>query len=81
MTKTSATRPAGKYSYTWDGTDDKGNVMPKGTYKICIDTSIWRNGQLSSSGTITCGDQKATGVVPHNFHIADASITYASKGS
>ncbi|NSW94285.1 MAG: DUF2271 domain-containing protein [Bacteroidales bacterium] len=34
---TSATRPAGKYSFKWDGKDDQGNQRNPGKYSVCIE--------------------------------------------
>ncbi|GAL17489.1 putative exported protein [Vibrio maritimus] len=34
---TSATRPAGKYRFVWDGRDDNGNALPQGDYTMHIE--------------------------------------------
>lgn len=41
LTKTysSATRPAGRYSITWDGLDDNGKPVKEGEYTVCIEAA------------------------------------------
>ena len=34
---TSATRPAGKYKFSWDGKDDSGQALPQGDYTLHIE--------------------------------------------
>lgn len=34
---TSATRPAGKYKFSWDGKDDSGQTLPQGDYTLHIE--------------------------------------------
>jgi hypothetical protein len=36
-TVSSPTRQPGKYSLTWDGKDDKGNLLTQGEYYVCIE--------------------------------------------
>ena len=34
-----ATRPAGTYSVTWDGTDTEGNRVPSGDYVVYVEAA------------------------------------------
>jgi hypothetical protein len=36
-TTSSPTRQPGKYTLTWDGKDDKGNLLNQGEYYVCIE--------------------------------------------
>jgi thiamine biosynthesis lipoprotein ApbE len=38
-TVSSATRPAGQYTLTWDGKDNEGKLVKAGTYTVCVEAS------------------------------------------
>jgi hypothetical protein len=75
-----ATRPAGKYTFTWDGKDQKGNAVPAGIYKICVEMSYERNGHSLTSGTIVCADKASAGTLPATRHFDDIAMAYGPKG-
>ena len=60
---TRATRPAGKYTFTWDGTDQGGNPVARGTYNICLEVAYEEGEHNVRQGTIVSDDKPATGTI------------------
>lgn len=42
---TGATRKPGSYTLSWDGKDDKGNVLPAGTYTLLVEAAREQGGR------------------------------------
>jgi len=74
---TKATRPPGKYSLIWDGKDDKGQPVPMGSYKVCVNSCFWRGGHAQGSGTIVCGTDKTTSTIAQTAQFQDIALVYA----
>ena len=75
-----ATRPAGKYTLVWDGKDAAGNVVPHGTYQVCVESAIQGGGHAFSSATIECGEKDATATAEKTAHFEAVGVSYAAKG-
>ena len=45
----------GVRKYTWDCRDEKGNPVPTGTYRICVEGSYSWSSKVLFSGTVTVG--------------------------
>jgi thiamine biosynthesis lipoprotein len=76
---TSATRSPGKYTLKWDGKDDKGDLVPAGSYTIYIEAA-------REHGTYQLIDQEMdfTGKpkqisLPANTELSAASLDYRKK--
>jgi FAD:protein FMN transferase len=73
---TKATRPAGRYTLAWDGTDDAGKPVKTGTYGVRIETSQEDGAHLNLKGTIVCGSAPANATIAGNAHISEATAAY-----
>jgi hypothetical protein len=51
---TRATRGPGKYAVTWDGKDDKGKALPRGTYTVRVEVHREHGKHLRQTGKIRC---------------------------
>ena len=76
-----ATRPVGKYSFAWDGTDQSGKPVPQGKYMVYVETAYEKGGHVVSSGTIDCGAGKSTGTVASTRHFDAVPVTFGAKGT
>ena len=57
---TGATRPAGTYAVTWDGTDTEGNRVPSGDYVVYVEAAREHGPHSLSSGNIELGSAKTS---------------------
>ena len=73
---TRATRPAGKYQFSWDGRDQNGKPVPAGTYTVWIETSFEHGGHVLRSVTVRCGDAPATASLPASPHYDALTLSY-----
>ena len=75
---TSATRSPGKYTLKWDGKDDKGNLVSRGTYTVYIEVA-------REHGTHQLLKQEIAVKKPQHFNLpantemASASVDYRKK--
>jgi FAD:protein FMN transferase len=69
---TRATRSPGSYKVVWNGLDDQGKPVPKGSYRIVVETNRWHGDYAKTSATIACGSEPATVSLP------DQSVNYGS---
>jgi hypothetical protein len=77
----SATRPAGKYSLIWDGTDNQGKPVKAGVYTVCIEAA-----REHGTYQITRQEMDFSAAPRHmdltaNVEIASASLDYHKLGS
>ena len=73
------TRQAGKYTLTWDGKDQSGNVVAPGVYRICIEAAYDHSGHSITSTTIVCGDKPTNATLGATQHVDSATLSYAPK--
>jgi len=78
---TRATRPAGQYTFTWDGTDQAGNAVSQGKYTLNVEVCYEKGGHSQKSAVITCGADKATATLASTGQFEEAAVTYATKGT
>ena len=55
---TGATPQAGgTQTFTWDFTDEEGNAVPKGTYKVLVEATLYQTSDIIYSGTFSSKDK------------------------
>lgn len=71
---TGATPRDGTLTYTWDGTDNRGNHVPPGKYRFYVEGSLYWKSRILFSGTVEWGgkEQPSISVDTRRF---DASST------
>lgn len=78
-TVSSATRPPGKYTLRWDGTDDAGKSLPPGPYTILIEAARDHGTyQLMKQEIDFNGRTPRQVTLPENTEIAGATLDYGS---
>ncbi|MBL7134038.1 MAG: DUF2271 domain-containing protein [Phycisphaerae bacterium] len=74
---TRASRPAGVYTLTWDGTDSKGKPVPAGTYTVMIELAREKGTHATMSASIACGTTKtASAEMKGNVEANGAEVRY-----
>jgi len=76
---TRATRPAGQYSVTWDGLDEKGKGLPAGDYKIFIEINREHGRHVTGSSVIHCGGDNQSIDLAETTESEASKITYGPK--
>ena len=69
---TGATPRNGVLTYTWDGTDAKGNHVAPGKYRLYIEGSLYWKSRILFSGTMEWGGQERLSI-PVEVHRFNAS--------
>jgi thiamine biosynthesis lipoprotein ApbE len=77
----SATRSAGKYSIKWDGKDDKGDYVKKGTYKINVEVAREHGTYQLITQEIKIKNKAIKIDLAPNTEVAAASIEYKKVGN
>ena len=54
---TGATPQGGRQVFTWDLKDKDGKDLPKGTYKVCVEATLFNNSIVLYTGTFTLKDK------------------------
>lgn len=67
---TGATPRSGMATYQWDGTDDKGNRVPTGTYTFFIEGTLYWKSRVIYSGILDWGgkEQDSISIKVQRFH-------------
>ena len=76
---TSATRPAGSYTLKWDGKNDKGDLVNKGTYTIMIEVAREHGTHQLMTKEIDFTKSVKEVAFPANTEVASASLDYVKK--
>jgi FAD:protein FMN transferase len=76
---TRATRAPGKYTLVWDGKDDKGDVLPQGTYTVYVEVHREHGKLVRQTGKLTCGPDPAKLTLDSNAETGETVIEYAKK--
>jgi hypothetical protein len=62
---TGATPQNGRQQYFWDGKDDNGNVVANGTYRVCIEGTLYWSSRVLYQGTFAQGGESAQVALTH----------------
>ena len=54
---TGATPQSGRQVFTWDLKDKDGKDLPKGTYKVCVEATLFNSSIVLYTGTFTLKDK------------------------
>jgi len=74
---TRASRSAGVYTLTWDGTDSKGKPVPAGKYTVMIEIAREKGGHVTMSASVACGTKKiASAKMSRNIEADGAEVRY-----
>ena len=76
-----ASRDAGQYTVTWDGTDDKGTPLPKGDYTLRLEINREKGRHVNESVKLTCGDQKQSATIKATPESDATTIDYGPKAA
>lgn len=72
---TRASRPAGKYSLEWDGTDQKGAPVAAGPYMFWLEAGYEDGPHSAKSVTLVCGAAEVTGAIPQASAFGGAEVS------
>lgn len=75
-TVSSATRAPGRYTFTWDGKDQQGKIVPAGTYTICVEVAREHGTYQISRQPMTLASAPTRVDLPANTEVAAAWIDY-----
>jgi len=73
------TRPPGKYTVGWDGTDESGKRAPQGRYLIHIEAAREHGGHAYQTIPITLGAAPASEAAPAKDELGAAQARYAKS--
>ncbi|MGB0893742.1 MAG: DUF2271 domain-containing protein [Parashewanella sp.] len=76
---TSATRPAGKYRFIWDGKDDKGNLLPQGEYTLHVEVVREHGGRNYLRQKMMLSDSPKSYQLQPTAETGDISVTYSVR--
>ena len=78
---TRATRAPGSYRVLWNGLDDDGKPVPRGTYRIVIETNRYRGDYAKASGTIACESEPTTITLAGSVNYDTIKVQYGPRPS
>jgi thiamine biosynthesis lipoprotein ApbE len=76
---TRATRAPGSYRVVWNGLDDQGKPVPRGTYRIVIETNRWHGVYAKAVGTLACEGEPASVSTGGSENYEPIKIQYGPK--
>jgi thiamine biosynthesis lipoprotein ApbE len=76
---TRATRAPGKYTVVWDGKDDQGKALPRGTYTVRVEVHREHGKHLFQTGKITCEDKQSQVSLEKNAETGETMVTYGKR--
>jgi len=77
---TRATRAPGSYKVVWNGLDDQGKPVPRGTYRIVVETNRWHGDYAKASAMIACESEPVTVTLPdRSVNYGTIKLTYGPK--
>jgi len=76
---TRATRAPGSYKIVWNGLDNDGKPVPKGNYRIVIETNRYHGTYAKQSGMIACGNDPASITLSSSTNFEAITIQYGPK--
>jgi len=75
-----ATRPPGRYRIVWDGLDDNNKPVPRGTYRIWVESNREKGTLCAGSAVINCGETESSATIPASAEYEEVQITYGPRG-
>ena len=72
-------RSPGKYTVVWDGKDDKGKVLPQGTYTVRVEVHREHGKHLFQTGKIQCGSEPAKLTLEANAETGETVVEYRKR--
>jgi hypothetical protein len=78
-TVSSATRMPGRYSVSWNGRDDRGNVVEQGVYRVFIEASREHGTYQLVQRELTLGTKPVAVDLPGNDEIGSAHVEYRRR--
>lgn len=75
-TTTSATRAAGSYSLSWDGTDTSGQRAAQGDYVVLIESAVEHGSHSLTSTKVALASASAKASMPDASDLSGATVTY-----
>jgi len=79
LTVARPTRPPGKYSVIWDGTDDHGKPLARGDYTLCIDAAREHGTYQGLRTPLKIAGEPFSDALQGGVEIKAASVTYRKK--
>jgi len=78
---TRATRAPGSYRVVWNGLDDEGKSVPRGTYRIVIETNRYHGEYAKASGNIACEGEPGSITLAGSVNYDTIKIQYGPRPS
>jgi thiamine biosynthesis lipoprotein len=78
-TVSSATRLPGQYTVTWNGRDDRGNVVEQGTYRVVIEAAREHGTYQLMQHELTLATTPVAADLPGNQEIGRARVEYRRR--
>ena len=78
-TVSSATRLPGQYTVTWNGRDDRGNVVDQGAYRVVIEAAREHGSYQLMQQDLTLGAKPVAADLGSNEEIGRARVEYRHK--
>jgi hypothetical protein len=78
-TMSSATRLPGQYTVTWNGRDDRGNVVDQGDYRVVIEAAREHGSYQLMQQDVTVGAKPMAADLSGNQEIARARVEYRRR--
>ena len=78
-TTSSATRLPGQYTVTWNGRDDRGNVVEQGTYRVFIEAAREHGTYQLMQQDLTLAAKPVAADLPGNEEIGRARVEYRRR--
>ncbi|WP_276958321.1 DUF2271 domain-containing protein [Allomeiothermus silvanus] len=74
------TRMPGRYTLSWDGKDDKGNLVPQGDYYVCIEMAREHGPYELFREKLTLGSTPLSRSYPGEGELKGVSLSYGKQG-
>ena len=78
-TVSSATRPPGSYTLTWDGKDDEGKLVKAGKYTVCVEAAREHGGYDIQRKELDFDNKPQQESVPAGTELGAVTIDYHER--
>jgi hypothetical protein len=78
---TRATRAPGSYRVVWNGLDDDGKPVPRGTYRVVIETNRYHGEYAKAAGTIVCESETSSITLAGSVNYDTIKVQYGPRPS